>query len=1046
MSRRRIIVGVTMTLLLALATAVVAMAQSRNASIVGTVTDTSGAVVPGATVTVTNINTGQVSTATTGAVGEYTVVNLLYGSYKVKAELKGFKAAEQTGLTLEIGQQYKVDLALAPGIVTETVKVTSTAALLSTQSATVGDLIASKEVLDLPLNGRGWLQLATLGTGAVSPRSSTGPGAAAGSAIAVNGNGADFNNFTLDGVTNNSPLMGSQSLNPTIDAIQEFKILSNSSSAEYGRAAAQIIVATKSGTNQFHGSAYEFVRNDKFDSRNFFDRTGKIPPLRQNTYGGTVGGPIRKDKTFFFFAYDGVKIRKAGTSYGRIPPAAWLQGNFSSLLPTTQLTDGFGNAVPGNVIPSGSMNATAKALLAYYPQANLVGDPAGNNYIRVTNGVTNNYQYTMRFDHRINDKNQIFGRFSRSLQNVSATGLFPIGIGGYSTSYSVVNTGMTYTHVFSPTKTNSLLLGYTYTNSPQYPAGFNHDYGAAVKPPVGADETRLGFITFYLSGYNGIGFDGRWRKEPDHDYNVNDVFTWISGKHTMKAGYEHHQWRDNLVEGFGYYLQFDGRFTGNPISDMLYGYSYSGFSFDGSLQSRCRRRDQSFFFQDDYRVSRSLTFNFGVRYDYISPTYDGINNLDNYIFTATTATHVVVNTPQYPTKDKFRTFPDRNNFAPRLGFAWNPARLSRTVVRGGYGLYYVPPEGEYDLILGPLDSPMYYFAGDVSNPKGLGFYNERPINNYNAGLPGGSAADFNLRTPYVQQWNLTVQHELQKNILIQLGYVGNMGTKLGNIYPVNYPTPGPGPIQPRRPYNNFGGMEENENTATSAYHGLQLKAEKRYNGGLSLLSSYTWSRAEDSTSFLGFRNFNPFNNRQDRGLADHDVRHRLTAGWLYDLPVGKGKRYMSSAHPVVDGFLGGWSLGGITLFESGMPFTPNALGDPSNSGLNSRPNVVGASRISNPTITHWFNTSAFANAAQYTIGDAGRNILIGPGINDWDMILSKWFRIGDRGRLQFRTELFNAFNHASFNNPGATLGTPSFGVVSSALAGRIIQFGLKLNF
>jgi len=1054
MSRKSIIVGVSTTLLLALATAVVAMAQSRNASVVGTVTDTSGAVVPGVNVTVTNVNTGEASTAATGAAGEYTVVNLLYGSYTVKAEMQGFKAAEQAGLTLEIGQRLKVDLVLAPGTVKETVEVTGTPALLSTQSATVADLVSSKQVLDLPLNGRGWLQLATLGTGAVSPRSTTGPGAYTGSAIAVNGNGADFNNFTLDGVSNNSPIANSQSFNPTIDAIQEFKILSNSTSAEYGRAAAQVIVATKSGTNAFHGSAYEFLRNDVLDSRSFFDTTN-IPPLRQNTYGGTIGGPVRKDKSFFFFSYDGLKTRNAGTAYGLIPPAAWMTGDFSSLLPGTQLTDGNGNAIPGNIIPPlpsgasptpGYINPTAAALLAFYPQPNCVECPGGNNYVRVTNGTNDNYQYTVRYDHRFNDSNQIFGRISRNVGTSTTTGLFPIGIGGDNYWFKSVNVAISYTHLFSPTKTNALVLGYAYANNPRQPEGYQHDFGAAVKPPVGADENRLPFITFSLSGYNGIGFGDRWVRFPDQDYNPNDTFTWIAGKHTMKIGFEYHQWQDNLTEGFGYSLGFDGRFTGNPVADMLYGYAASGFSFDGNLQSRGRRRDQSYFFQDDFRITRTLTINYGVRYDYMSPIYDGTNNTDNFIFTPTTATQVDVGTPGYLTGSKYRTFPDRNNWAPRLGLAWSPSRLPRTVIRAGYGVYYVPPEGQYDLILGPKDSPLYYFAGDVSDPTGLGFYNERPISNYNAGVPGGSAADWHMRAPYVQQWNLTIQHELKGNVLVQLGYVGNMGTKLGNIYPINIPTPGPGPLQPRRPYPNFGYMEENENTGTSAYHGLQLKVEKRYKGGLSLLSSYTWSKAEDSVSFLGFRSFNPFNNRQDRGLADHDMRHRMTAGWLYDLPVGKGKRFMSSAPAAADAFLGGWSLGGITLFESGSPFTPSALGDPANWGLGTRPDVVGVAKISNPTLNDWFNTGAFANPAQYTIGNAGRNILIGPGINDWDIILSKWFHIRERHRIQFRAEFFNAFNHPSFNNPGATLGVPSFGVITSANPGRIIQLALKYNF
>ncbi len=1022
------------------------LAQSRTSSVVGTVTDTSGAVVPGAEVTVTNVNTGETSTVVTGDQGNYSVVSLLYGAYTVKAGMAGFNTAEVSNLTLEINKSAKVDLVLTPGAPDQTVEVRGATPLLSTQSAAVADLVSPQMIVDLPLNGRNWLQLATLGTGAVAPRTTTGPGFGAGSAIAVNGNGADFNSFSLDGVDNIAPVFNGQAINPTIDAIQEFKIETNSTSAEYGRAAAQITVATKSGTNSFHGTLYEFLRNDKLDARNFFDRTGKIPPLRQNTFGGNIGGPIVKDKAFFFFSYDGLKIRRASTRLGRIPSEAWIQGDFSDV--AKQLTDGFGNPLPGNIMPASMIHPTAKALLAFFPEPNLTGDPAGNNYIRAVNAAENNNQWTIRYDHNLGENDRIFGRLSRNKGDGVSMGLFPIGIGGGYRWNSAVNTGINYTHVFSPKTMNAFRLGYSFFDVPRLPEGFEGDFGAAVKPPQGTDEDKMPFMGFGLSGYSGIAWGDRWIYQPDHLYQIGDNFTVITDRHTFKMGADVRWWQSNLAEGFGYSMSFDGRFSGNPIADMLLGYASSGFSFDGTLESRCRRKDYAFYFQDDFRVTRTLTMNWGFRYDYMTPIYDGNDNLENFVFDPAnrTAEKVIIGEPGFLTGNRYRTFPDRNNFAPRIGFAWNPASLRRTVFRVGYGLYYVPPEGQYDLILGPKNSPLYNFTADNSNPRGLGYYNPWPVDNVAIGLPSGGAADWYGRTPYVQQWNLNIQHELKGNILAQVAYVGNVGTKLGQIIPYNQPPTGPGPIQERRPYPAFGSIELNSNFGTSAYHGLQIKGEKRYTDGLALLASYTWSKAIDSVSFLGFRAFNPYDLRQDRGLADHDMRHRFVSGWLYDLPIGQGRRWLSKSHAVVDAILGGWAVGGITTFQTGVPFTPGSLGDPGNRGGGARADVIGDWEISNPSITKWFNTSAFAAPAQYTVGNAGRGIMTGPGINSWDINLSKSFRIHEEKRLQVRGEFFNAFNHPSFNNPGATFGTPSFGVISSAGAGRVIQMGAKFYF
>jgi hypothetical protein len=831
--------------------------------------------------------------------------------------------------------------------------------------------------------------------------------------------------------------VNAQSINPTIDAIQEFRIESNSSAAEYGRAAAQINVATRSGTNQFHGSAYEFLRNDVFDARNFFDSTGIIPPLRQNTFGATAGGRVIRDKTFFFLSYDGLRVRRGTTLRGIIPPAAFLNGDFSSL--SRQLTDPNRNPLPGNRVPASSIDPKAKALLGFYPQLNFT-DPVFN-YITVTSSKESSDQGIARIDHQFSSADLLFVRISLIGGNAFAPGVFPVGIGGVLRETNGKNIGASYSRVFSANKTNLFRAGYNRSTLDRTPEGFEQDFPAAVKPPALQDQ-RFGFTGFSITGYTGIAFGDRWIRPPDAVYQVSDNFSWITGAHTLKFGFDMRRWHNDRAQNFAHAAGFDGRFTGNPVADMLYGVQATSSINPATQDGNLRRWDMSYFMQDDWRVSQTLTLNLGLRYEYAGPLSDANDNLLNFDF----ATGTVINVgPGYPSGHN-RTFRDLNNFGPRFGLAWSPEKLRRTVFRLSYGFYYVPAEGQADLLNGPKNPPRYSFTGDVNNPDALTFKNPAPINSIVGGFPMVSSVDLHIRTPYVQQWSFTIQREVAGNILLEAGYIGNKGTKLWTIGPANTPLPAAGPIQPRRPYPTFGSIELNDDNNTTVYHGLQTKVEKRYGSGLSLLASYTWSKAIDFNSFLGVRLYNPFNLGQDRGLADHDVRHRFVTGWIYELPFGRGKPWLSSAGTAGNLILGGWSVGSITLFQSGTPFTVTATGDPGNWGQGTRPNVIGNSGVDNPTLARWFNTSAFVAPAPFTIGNVSRNSMVGPGLNNWDIIVTKYFDIREGHRLQLRGELYNAFNHASFNNPGASLGTTTFGVISSATPGRIVQLGLKYNF
>jgi outer membrane receptor protein involved in Fe transport len=1030
--------GFAVAIMLLALSATNAIAQSRTAAIVGTVTDPSGGLVSGAKVTVSNILTRESKTAITSDLGEYTVLDLLYGQYEVTIEKEGFKRLSRPSLVLEIGQQRKVDATLVVGATAEVVEVKGEAPLLTTQTATVSQVIASKEVKDLPLNGRNWLDLAALAAGAVTPRTGNGPSFNIGSSISVNGANADMNSFTIDGIENNAPLASNQAVNPTIDSIQEFSIESSISPAEYGRAAAQISVATKSGTNQWHGGLYEFFRNDILDAKNYFEPGDKLP-LRQNNFGGTFGGPIKKNKSFFFFSYDATRTRTSFPGFAIIPPAAFMQGDFSSV--PDQLTDGFGNPLPGNQVPASSIHPTAAALLALYPQPNL-SDPVFNYFNPIGDKVNSN-QWSLRVDHAFNDKDRIFVRANVRNSTDATNGIFPIGIGGQEVKTPGRSIGASYTHMFSPNTLNTLRAGYSYFDLRIVAEGFKHDFGAAVRPPS-VEDPNFAFLGFSLVGYDGIGFGNIWLKEPDNTYNLVDTLSWIHGKHILKTGVDIRRWQNNLAESFAYTMNFDGSYTGNAVADMLFGYGASASAFGGNLRSNLRRWDHAAFIQDDWRITETLTLNLGLRWDYIGALSDANDNLENFDFA--TGTLTFPGTAGYPTRNRNRTFRDLNNFAPRIGLAWNPKRLPNTVVRMGYGLFYVPSEGQLDLILGPKDDPFLNFFGDVSDPTALSLDNPAPAGGSAGGFPLVSATDVHLRTPYAQQWHLTLQHQLKGNIVVQTGYTGNIGTKLAVINPFNVPQPGPGPIQDRRPYPAFGYSEINEQSGRSAYHGWQTKIEKRYSHGLSLLGSYSWTKAIDNNSFLGFRQFNPFDINQDRGLADHDARHRFTAGWTYELPFGRGRAFLKSSG-ITNYLIGGWSVGGIVLAESGMPFTVRlADADAANWGIENRPDVVGDPVLSNPTIQQWFNISAFEAPADFSIGNAGRNIVIGPALHNWDMIFAKQIHIREGHELQFRGEFFNAFNHPQFNRPGRTLGVGSFGVISSARPGRVMQLALKYNF
>jgi hypothetical protein len=1078
-------------------------AQVTTADLVGTVTDSSGAVVVSAQVTAMNEGTGISRTTQTDASGNYLITQLAPGRYTLTAELAGFRKLVQTGLELQVNQRAQVNLTLQVGEVSQVVEVEGTAPLLESQSSVLGSVISETQVQDLPLNGRNFVQLAILSPGV----SGTGFGTRGtimsgtrpddqrpGSELFVNGNRESSNNYLYDGIDNNDRLTLALVIRPAIEAIKEFKIQTNLFSAEQGRnPGGQVDVVTKSGTNAFHGAAYEFLRNSALDAKNFFDRpTNKIPPFKQNQFGGAIGGPIIKNKTFFFGDIDIFRQRLARTFVNTVPTARMRTGDFGELLAGSsprQIYDPFTtrpnpdnpaqflrDPFAGNVIPSNLWDPVTAKLMNAYPLP--TSSALTNNLVTNPTKKQDWEQWDVRIDHQINESNNFFTRYSWSKTDTVSPLTFPavqipgvpvaIGIGNEDTfagtaaltaQHIVVN----WVHTFSPRVIADLRLGYN---------RFNLDYtqeGSDEGQPLGnllgvpnanQHETAQAFPIFSPSGYTGAGHSRSlpiFRRE--NTYQVVGNISMNYSAHTIKTGVDVR--RRQLTEyqtnrGNGRF-NFSPNITNNPVNNSG-GDAMAAFLLGApSLIEQdyllawvgIRGTEYSFYIADDWRVTSKLTFNLGLRYELDTPYSEVADRWAN--FDPTTATVLVAGRNGVDKYAGVETW--KKGFAPRFGFAYT--MLNRTVLRGGYGIFYnTAGHGGNVLRLQrhvPF-GPIYSFSpGDflVSRRVSDGFPTIPAVDLASADNPrGGVIGVFPQYKPgYAQQFNLTLEHELAPaSLLFKASYVGNLGRRIDTTIDLNQPVPGPGAVNNRRPFfavrPGLAGITYALADGLSSYHALQFSAEKRLSHGLSFLGAYTWGHAVDNvgTSFGGGTE-GPIpqdirNRRADRGNSPFDIRQRFTFSWNYALPFAKENTV-----------LGGWQMNGITTLQTGLPFTPTLNAATVNTGGGSRPDRIGSGKLDNPDPSRWFDTSAFATPAQFTYGNAGRNILYGPGRVNFDFSLFKDFRITESVKIQFRTEFFNLFNTPQFDLPNATIGSGPAGTITSIVGiPRQIQFGLKLVF
>ena len=1077
------------------ASALPALAQQDTATITGTVTDASGAVVPGAAITVTNVQTNISVRTQSDSAGSYVVPSLRPGEYSVTTERSGFPKVVRTGITLQIAQVARIDVTLQAGGLTETVEVVGAASLLDTQTSSRGLVIDQKKIVDLPLNGRDYNQLALLSPG-VLPGTPRLASVNFKGVLNVNGNRTFNNVFLLDGVDNisySNSFRGEnvQLVQPSIEALQEFKIQTNAYSAEFGRSSGAVVNATiKSGTNTIRGSVYEFLRDDALDANNFFSNAlGAPKPKRErNQFGVAIGGPLVRNRTFWFADYEGLRDAEGVPRVRQVPTAAEKAGVFSSMVvdPFAAGRPAFPQNAQGQwLIPRERWDPVGAAIVAQIPDPNV---PGSTIYASTPVTDTRQDQFDVRIDHQFAPRVTFFGRYSFVDTLTFRPAPLPgLAEGSFNDAFGA-----------NDNRSQGLALGLTWTASSNLVGDFRFGYARGdyyTSPPNfgidGAAEIGLRNVPSDPSIVGGIpkvniqGFDavGRHTSTPQfqtpRSWNPRATFSWNRGAHFIKFGAEflHVETRINDLNATVGRMNFENRFTNRAVGDLLLGLP-SQLALTSYTVMDQGQDMQFYFVQDDYRISPNFTANVGLRYEYATPPVEKENRFAN--FDPQTGTMMFAKDGSL--FERALIHPDRNNFAPRVGFAYTP--WSRLVVRGGYGVFFTHTvrQGREGLL---GFNPPYLVdnllqtgvSGAAAVASAAPF---RLVNGYPSGLLDPTslsstvlrrAQDPNQRTPYIQQYNLGAQYELRPDLVLDVAYVGNKGTKLNGFRNLNQraviTNPDGSQAAGARPYPAFGDIQWMENRVSSNYNSLQLRLEKRFSQGLSGMVSYTLgealTEAPDHISTSGggagvdtgvFREPQDGNNlRAERGPAEFDVRHRFVASYIYELPFGRGRRFGNGWNRALDLAFGGWQVTGIHVLQSGLALTAT-LGGATVLNLGgerrARPNLVGNPVLpeSERTLNRWFNTDAFAafSPAPQAFGNAGVGIMRGPGVANFDFTLAKNFNLNGRRYFQFRTELFNAFNHPNFGPPNIARESSGFGQILTAAPGRIIQFGLKFYF
>lgn len=1131
-------------------------AQVYYGGIAGSVSDSSGANVPNVQVTITNKGTQTVFTTKTNDIGSYHVGELVPGNYSVKAESAGFQTELVDNVKVDVGSDATVNVTMQVGQVTQQVQVEARAPVLETTNATVGTTVGNQAVTEMPLNGRSFTQLLELVPGSVA----TGNGfQISGSNYQISGNRSGSNMFTLDGIYNNEEFFGQYAMQPPIDSIQEFTVQTNITSAEFGRAAgADVAVATKSGTNQLHGSAWEFLRNNDLDANQWFNNFFNAPlgAYRQNQFGFTAGGPVfvpkiynGKDKTFWFFSYEGTRFASNSLNIGTAPTSSELSGNFAADLgsqlmscgsggnqacvdalgrpvdkgevynpattrattagvvdPTTGLvaktTGNVRDPFPSNTIPSSSISPITQAYAKiWYPSTNTGGS---NNIFNTNPNTINQYQLSGRIDHSFGSKFNSYFRLSDQHGVNPTPQALPVN---YFYLYNTFTNGVASgTYIISPTTILDFKSGFNRANLTNFSnnpapgvASFLSSYpisGTPIKSTTTPLFPAFNFNSFYSNpSTSGNPFiTNVWQEL------VN--LTLERGKHEIKIGAEYEHLNSYYDGTFTSQFNFDQVPTQDPltlsggpaneVASYLLGLPSNGLRNVGDTAAYFHQNTPGVYIQDNYKPTPKLTVNAGLRWEYNQWPFDKFNHLGNYYVEQHQFGWAGTNpvTGQPPNAPRSLINPDYRNFAPRVGLAYQ--LRSNTVIRAGAGVFYNGdyawagqgargqwPYGVSDLITGvntlEPSKPIATFFGNFLTPQPGTPPNEQHV------------VARNNRTPYTEQWNIGIQQQLARDLLLEVNYVGNNGKNLTGFFNVNDPPPGPGhicpdsgpavctaaaiaagtvKIRPEYPYApTLGAMSENANVAMSHFNGLETKLDKRFSNGMQALVTYTWSHTIDSPSgdnYGGQSAENDLCRACDRGSSNQNFGQIFTAEWLEELPIGHGRHFGSNLNKVEDLAVGGWEFTGIYHFNSGAPINVCCMTDIGNVGQranNERPNYVSGQTQTMPTFTNdpanpkngirILNVGAYTAPAAYTYGDLGRNTTAGPHFSNFDLGMYKNFPFREgKNSVQFRAEFFNAFNIHDFSGPNTGCCTSStFGdTTGTQQLARIIQFALKLYF
>lgn len=1071
--------GILLVGSLALANPQRIVGQEVDAAIVtGTVVDASQAAIPNADIQLTHIATNTIVRVQTNNRGEYRTPPLRLGTYEVSVEAPGFKRFDQKGVVLNIGDVRQVNVVLQVGEMTQSVTVEAAAPLLQRDDSTVGTVITNQEITELPLNGRDYVQLAALSSGTTS---------ASGSGVTIGGEAPGQVAFLLDGQDNNNQQIGLHSsqkdiVEPSIDAIQEFKVVTNGYSAEYGRSSSGVVsVALKSGTNHFHGDGYEFVRNAALDAENYFVSPGTPkPPFGRNQFGGIIGGPIVHDKTFFFGDFEVGLIRQSVTSLDTLPTDAEREGEFSTPITNPSTGQLFPLVNGYYTIPSGSFDPIAAKVINLLPHAQL--PVALNNYEYSSPNDTDTHRWDLRIDQILSDKQSLYVRYSEQEVDDGITSLLPPapGEGYYSAQPTSLEPGaqtnnsqsfeLNYDRTISLTLLASVKAGWNYlfwNNS--FPAQPLSGVGI---PGIGSANPGFASLTVAGPGIDMpvLGITDVPNRDGSENRQLSGDITWTKGQHTLKFGAQVYWLQTNFLssQSSSGTFTFNGQYTGQAFADFLLG-DASAASLSTYAQLNFRVPEQHFFVQDDWKVTRRLTVNLGLRYEITPPAvdvYPSTNEMSNFIMNDRdpylgTPYLLLAGANGSGLESRALQRVNYHQFAPRLGFAYSLG--NKTVIRGGYGIFYsnyITIGGMQSMEKNPPFSVVVSETANKTAPSVFlqnGFPSDA-LSVANAKNVQLNSWDTRSAPPTDDQWNLNVQRQLSGSVLLEVGYDGNNFDHGwwqidGNPAPL---TADPvGSLNSRRIFTStavpgtpyaitLASVKRVQHDGYSRYNAGHIKIEKRYSNGVSFIASYLYSKTMGIGDATGLQN--PLDWAAEYAPSVQDMTHHFVGSAIYDLPFGKGKPFGQNWSGITNALFGGWSVDPIVTIDSGLPVNLTEAVDNSNTGQNDRPNIIGNWHLSNPTVNEWFNTAAFALNPPGTFGDAGRNLLRAPGLFNIDLAAHKQFKITERVSAQIRIESFNVTNTPPLGAPNAELGTGSFGTITTAGNPRQIQFGAKVLF